>query len=145
MNVEKTFLKTFLKNFEEEAFAVDFWDGEEVVLGKGEPLFRVHIKKPLNKKDLLSSTSLAFGEAYMNGDVEFEGDFFLALNTVLKYMNKFNSDHKALPEIFHKITNKYRAAYFSQLENIITENMLYSQPKYNCSYGIFFPASLRCN
>ena len=106
MNVEKTFLKTFLKNFEEEAFAVDFWDGEEVVLGKGEPQFRVHIRKPLNKKDLLSSTSLAFGEAYMNGDVEFEGDLFLALNTVLKYMNKFNSDHKALPEIFHKITNK---------------------------------------
>ena len=31
MNVEKTFLKTFLKNFEGEAFAVDFWDGEEVV------------------------------------------------------------------------------------------------------------------
>lgn len=106
MNIEKTFLKTFLKNFEEEAFAVDFWDGEEVVLGKGEPLFRVHIKKPLNKKDLLNSTSLAFGEAYMNGDVEFEGDLFLALNTVLKYMNKFNSNHKALPEIFHKITNK---------------------------------------
>ncbi|MBM6860668.1 class I SAM-dependent methyltransferase, partial [Clostridium saudiense] len=106
MNLEKTFLKTFLKNFEEEAFAVDFWDGEEVILGKGEPLFRVHIKKPLNKKDLLNSTSLAFGEAYMNGDVEFEGDLFLALNTVLKYMDKFNSDHKALPEIFHKITNK---------------------------------------
>ena len=106
MNVEKTFLKTFLKKYEGEAFAVDFWDGEEVVLGNGEPLFRVHIKKPLNKKDLLSSTSLAFGEAYMNGDVEFEGDLFLALNTVLKYMNKFNSDHKALPEIFHKITNK---------------------------------------
>ena len=54
MNLEKTFLKTFLKNFEEEAFAVDFWDGEEVILGKGEPLFRVHIKKPLNKKDLLN-------------------------------------------------------------------------------------------
>ena len=106
MNIEKTFLKTFLKNFEGEAFSVDFWDGEEVVLGKGEPLFKIHIKKPLNKKDLLNSTSLTFGEAYMNGDVEFEGDLFLALNNVLKYMNKFNSNHKALPEIFHKVTNK---------------------------------------
>ena len=106
MNIEKTFLKTFLKNFEVEAFSVDFWDGEEVVLGKGEPLFKIHIKKPLNKKDLLNSTSLTFGEAYMNGDVEFEGDLFLALNNVLKYMNKFNSNHKALPEIFHKVTNK---------------------------------------
>ena len=59
MNIEKTFLKTFLKNFEVEAFSVDFWDGEEVVLGKGEPLFKIHIKKPLNlqKKDYLQLRS----------------------------------------------------------------------------------------
>ena len=106
MNLEKTFLKTFLKNFEEEAFQVDFWDKEELLIGKGEPKFKIILNKPLNKVDLLNSTSLAFGEAYMNGDVEFEGDLFLVLNTILKYMNKFNSNTKALPEVFHKFTNK---------------------------------------
>lgn len=106
MNLEKTFLNTFLKNFDEENFEVDFWDGDKILIGKGEPRFKVKINKPLNKKDLLNSTSLAFGEAYMNGDVEFEGDLFLVLDTVLKYMNKFTTNHKALPEIFHKFTNK---------------------------------------
>ena len=106
MDIEKSFFKTFLKNFEEISFQLKFWDGEEIKVGPDAPKFRIILKAPLKKKDLLTSTSLTFGEAYMNGDVEFEGDLFLALNTVLKYMNKFNSDNKALPEIFHKITNK---------------------------------------
>ncbi len=106
MNLEKTFLKTFLKNFEEESFQVNFWDGEELLIGNGEPQFKVSINKPIDKKALLNSTSLAFGEAYMDGDVEFDGDLFLVLNTILKYINKFNTNHKALPQIFHKVTNK---------------------------------------
>ena len=106
MNLEKTFLKTFLKNFEEESFQVNFWDGEELLIGNGEPQFKVLINKPIDKKALLNSTSLAFGEAYMDGDVEFDGDLFLVLNTILKYINKFNTNHKALPQIFHKVTNK---------------------------------------
>ena len=106
MNLEKTFLKTFLKNFEEESFQVNFWDDEELLIGNGEPQFKVLINKPIDKKALLNSTSLAFGEAYMDGDVEFDGDLFLVLNTILKYINKFNTNHKALPQIFHKVTNK---------------------------------------
>ena len=106
MNLEKTFLKTFLKNFEEESFQVNFWDGEELLIGNGEPQFKVSINKPIDKKALLNSTSLAFGEAYMDGDVEFDGDLFLVLNTILKYINKFNTNHKVLPQIFHKVTNK---------------------------------------
>ena len=82
MNLEKTFLKTFLKNFEEESFQVNFWDGEELLIGNGEPQFKVLINKPIDKKALLNSTSLAFGEAYMDGDVEFDGDLFLVLNTI---------------------------------------------------------------
>lgn len=106
MNLEKTFLKTFLKNFEEEAFEVEFWDGDKVIVGKETPKFTIKLNKPLKKLELLNSTSLAFGEAYMNGDVEFEGDLFLVLNTILKHMNKFTTNHKALPQIFHKVTNK---------------------------------------
>lgn len=37
MDLEKTFLKAFLKNFEEESFIVNLWDGEKVIVGEGEP------------------------------------------------------------------------------------------------------------
>ena len=106
MDLEKTFLKTFLKNFDEESFIVKLWDGEEVKLGKEEPQFLINIKNPLKKKDLLNSTSLAFGEAYMNGDVEFEGDLYIILDTILRHINKFSTKFENLPQIFHKITSK---------------------------------------
>ena len=63
------------------------------------------LNKPIPKKELLSSATLAFGEAYMNGDLEVEGDFSLMLNTVLKYKDKFTTDFKGLPKIFSNLTS----------------------------------------
>ena len=91
MDLEKTFLKAFLKNFEEESFIVNLWDGEKVIVGEGEPQFTINIKNPLKKKDLINSTSLAFGEAYMNGNVEFEGDLYTILDVILRHINKFST------------------------------------------------------
>ena len=48
MDLEKTFLKAFLKNFEEESFIVNLWDGEKVIVGEGEPQFTINIKNPFN-------------------------------------------------------------------------------------------------
>lgn len=106
MDLEKAFLKAFLKNFDDESFEVKFWDGDKVILGNDNPKFKININKPLKKKDLLNSTSLAFGEAYMNGDVEFEGDLYLILDTILKHINKFSTKFENLPSIFHKSTSK---------------------------------------
>ena len=106
MDLEKTFLKSFLKNFEEESFIVNLWDGEKVIVGEGEPQFTINIKNPLKKKDLINSTSLAFGEAYMNGNVEFEGDLYTILDVILRHINKFSTKFENLPQIFHKVTNK---------------------------------------
>ena len=74
MDIEKNFFKAFLKNFQEIYFQLKFWDGEEIKVGNDEPKFKIILKAPLKKKDLLTSTTLAFGEAYMNGDLEIEGD-----------------------------------------------------------------------
>ena len=105
MNVDKIFIKSFLHTFKDESFCVKFWDGDEVKVGENEPLFKIILKKPIPKKDILTSTTLAFGEAYMNGDLEVEGDFLLMLNTVLKYKDKFTTDFKGLPKIFSNLTS----------------------------------------
>ena len=84
------FLKQFIKEFDKEPFEVTFCNGESMLVGESSPKFKLKIKRPLERKDIMNSTSLAFGEAYMNGDVEFEGDLFFILNTFMSQIDKFS-------------------------------------------------------
>ena len=138
MNVDKMFLKVFLHNFEGESFSVKFWDGDEVKIGDNTPLFKIILNKPIPKKDILASTTLAFGEAYMNGDLEVEGDFLLMLNTVLKYKEKFTTDFKGLPKIFSNLTSakkqKEEVTYHYDIGNDFYKLWLDDTLSYSCGY-----------
>ena len=138
MNVDKIFLKSFLHTFKDESFCVKFWDGDEVKVGENEPLFKIILKKPIPKKDILTSTTLAFGEAYMNGDLEVEGDFLLMLNTVLKYKEKFTTDFKGLPKIFSNLVStkkqKEEVTYHYDIGNDFYKLWLDDTLSYSCAY-----------
>ena len=138
MNVDKIFIKSFLHTFKDESFCVKFWDGDEVKIGENEPLFKIILKKPIPKKDILTSTTLAFGEAYMNGDLEVEGDFSLMLNTVLKYKDKFTTDFKGLPKIFSNLTStkkqKEEVTYHYDIGNDFYKLWLDDTLSYSCAY-----------
>ena len=138
MNVDKMFLKAFLHDFEGESFSVKFWDGDEVKIGDNTPLFKIILNKPIPKKDILASTTLAFGEAYMNGDLEVEGDFLLMLNTVLKYKEKFTTDFKGLPKIFSNLTSakkqKEEVTYHYDIGNDFYKLWLDDTLSYSCGY-----------
>lgn len=138
MNVDKIFLKSFLHTFKDESFCVKFWDGDEVKVGENEPLFKIILKKPIPKKDILKSTTLAFGEAYMNGDLEVEGDFLLMLNTVLKYKEKFTTDFRGLPKIFSNLTSrkkqKEEVTYHYDIGNDFYKLWLDDTLSYSCAY-----------
>lgn len=138
MNVDKIFIKSFLHTFKDESFCVKFWDGDEVKVGENEPLFKIILKKPIPKKDILTSTTLAFGEAYMNGDLEVEGDFLLMLNTVLKYKDKFTTDFKGLPKIFSNLTStkkqKEEVTYHYDIGNDFYKLWLDDTLSYSCAY-----------
>ena len=138
MNVDKIFLKSFLHTFKDESFCVKFWDDDEVKVGENDPLFKIILKKPIPKKDILTSTTLAFGEAYMNGDLEVEGDFLLMLNTVLKYEEKFTTDFKGLPKIFSNLTSrkkqKEEVTYHYDIGNDFYKLWLDDTLSYSCAY-----------
>ena len=138
MNVDKIFIKSFLHTFKDESFCVKFWDGDEVKVGENEPLFKIILKKPIPKKDILTSTTLAFGEAYMNGDLEVEGDFLLMLNTVLKYKDKFTTDFKGLPKIFSNLKStkkqKEEDTYHYDIGNDFYKLWLDDTLSYSCAY-----------
>ena len=138
MNVDKIFIKSFLHTFKDESFCVKFWDGDEVKVGENDPLFKIILKKPIPKKDILTSTTLAFGEAYMNGDLEVEGDFLLMLNTVLKYKEKFTTDFRGLPKIFSNLTStkkqKEEVTYHYDIGNDFYKLWLDDTLSYSCAY-----------
>ena len=75
MNILDNFLVHYLRRFDRDCFTVRLHD-KTYTIGEGQPLFNIIINKDIPKKELLASTSLALGEAYMRKDVEIEGDLW---------------------------------------------------------------------
>lgn len=80
--------------------------GKEYKIGEGEPTFTVRFNKSIPVSNLLTSTSIALGEAYMNGDLEIEGDLYNALDHFLGQMGKFSTDQNALKKLIFTSSSK---------------------------------------
>jgi cyclopropane-fatty-acyl-phospholipid synthase len=67
--------------FEPTGLPVSFrlWDGTQVDVGGPAPFALVFRSRDIFRHLLLSPTPLRFGEAYIEGDVDIEGDFFAAM------------------------------------------------------------------
>lgn len=63
-------LVSFLKKFDRYPFCVKS-NQEEYRIGEGEPEFTVNFKRPVFLQALMTSTSLALGEASKNADGRF--------------------------------------------------------------------------
>ena len=85
------FIISFLQRFDEHPFDVKI-HGKTHHIGNGNPAFVVDLKEDIEGKELLTSTSLALGEAYMKGNLEVEGDLFEALDSFLGQMDRFSTD-----------------------------------------------------
>lgn len=103
--ITENVLISFLKKFDEYPFAVEI-SGKEYLIGTGAPLFKVKLHKDIPLSALTTSTSLALGEAYMDGDLEIEGDLYFALDHFLGQMGKFSTDESALKKIMHSSVSK---------------------------------------
>ncbi len=95
----------FMKRFDEHPFEMVV-EGETVRIGEGEPTFRILFHKAPSMRELLKSTSIALGEAYMDGNLEIEGDLYTALNLFLGQMGKFSTDTNALKKLIFSSTTK---------------------------------------
>ena len=101
----KDILVTFLERFTDYPFLVKL-NGKEYKIGEGTPEFTVKFNKSIPKTKLLTSTSLALGEAYMDKDLEIEGDLYSALDHFLGQLGKFSTDENALKKIMHSSVSK---------------------------------------
>ncbi len=56
-------------------FCFEYWDGTRDTFGQGQPLFTVRFNSPDALKHTLANRFLGFGESYMDGGVDVEGDW----------------------------------------------------------------------
>lgn len=102
---EETILLPFLKKFDKHPFLVKTANGEYKI-GNGESEFTVRFHKSIPLKTLVTSTSLALGEAYMSGDLDIEGNLYHALDHFLDQMGKFSTDENILKKLMFTSTEK---------------------------------------
>ena len=103
--LEENVMVSFLRKFDQYPFCLKF-EGKEYMIGEGKPEFTIHLKKPIPMADLMKSTSIALGEAYMDGTLEVEGDLYYALNHFLGQMGKFSTDQSALKKLIFSSKSK---------------------------------------
>ncbi|MDE7313179.1 MAG: cyclopropane-fatty-acyl-phospholipid synthase family protein [Eubacterium sp.] len=103
--LEENVLVPFLKKFDQYPFCVRI-NKKEYKIGDGEPEFTVNFKKKIPLAALMTSTSLSLGEAYMDGDLEVEGDLYYALDHFLCQMDRFSTNESALKKLVFPSTAK---------------------------------------
>lgn len=103
--IEENLMIQFLKKFDSAPFNVKI-DGKEYRIGEGTPKFTVNFKKMIPLTDLTTSTSLALGEAYMDGNLEVEGDLYQALDIFLGQMEKFSTNESVLKKLLFTAASK---------------------------------------
>ena len=137
MHIMDNFLIYYLQRFDKYCFDVVL-HGHTYTIGTGEPLFRVLVHKDIPKKALLTSTSLALGEAYMRGDIEVEGDLFVVLKCILKQIDQFSLDRSAVNSLLYpsedKTTQREEVCSHYDLGNDFYKLWLDPTLSYSCAY-----------
>lgn len=101
------FLINYLSNIIPVTFDLKNSDGITTTIGNDKPQFTLTIHKDLSKKELLKSTSLALGEAYMRGDIDIDKDLYSVLNLFLAGLDtNFISNESKLKQILYPSLNK---------------------------------------
>lgn len=136
MTVNKGMIE-FLKKFDENPFCVELKE-KEYKIGEGNPLFKVKFNKELSLVDLMTSTSIALGEAYMKEELEIEGDLYHALNSFLGQMGKFQTDKKSLKKLIFtsssKRNQKKEVSSHYDIGNDFYKLWLDESLSYSCAY-----------
>lgn len=133
---EKEFLE-FMRKFDDEPFTIGI-HGEDYLIGIGKPKFRVQIHKIPAISELMTSTSIALGEAYMRGEIEIEGDLYHALNHFMGQLGKFQTDKKHLKKLMFssnsKKNQKKEVSSHYDIGNSFYKLWLDDTMSYSCGY-----------
>ena len=134
--IENEFIK-FMQKFDAHPFEMVI-NGNVHKIGEGDPTFSILVNKVPPVVDMLTSTSITLGEAYMNGDIQIQGDLYQALNMFLGQMGKFSTDQNKLKKlIFTSMSKKNQQKEVSShydIGNDFYKLWLDETMSYSCGY-----------
>lgn len=135
---EKNKVKEQLEQISDVPFKVEWLDEDVFFIGDGEPKFTLKVNKLVKKIELLQSTSLALGEAYMDREIEVDGDLFTVLNIAMSQLDNFTVNSQALKNILYTSTNiknqKKEVASHYDIGNDFYKLWLGKTMNYSCGY-----------
>lgn len=131
------FLTDYLTKFIQVPFVLKT-ETDETKIGDGDPEFTVTFHKEISKTDLLTSTSLALGEAYMRGDIEVDRDLYEVLDLFMGHMNKFTTDKSKLKKLIitslNRKNQKAEVTAHYDIGNDFYKLWLDESMSYSCAY-----------
>lgn len=132
-----SYISQYLKELIPVTFELETAE-EFQVIGTGPVQFKVKIKKDIPKSELVKSTSLALGEAYMRGDIELDRDLYEVLDLFLGRMEHFRADRWALRHLLHTSTSlktqKKQVTSHYDIGNDFYKLWLDETMSYSCGY-----------
>lgn len=133
---EREFVR-FMSRFDACPFELTLGD-KKYPIGSGTPVFAVTLHQAPTLKELLTSTSIALGEAYMNGNLEIKGRLYDVLNLFLGQLSKFSTDSKKLKSLMFtslsKRNQKKEVSSHYDLGNDFYRLWLDETMSYSCGY-----------
>tara|TARA_R110001583_G_scaffold43030_1_gene136789 strand:- start:3823 stop:4980 length:1158 start_codon:yes stop_codon:yes gene_type:complete len=128
-----------MKNVSDQTFTLKFLDGEDFKIGEGESKFTMIINKFPDKKKLFNNASVALGEAYVNGDIDFIGNTQDIIESMIKNKNSFFHENKLLTILkkfksISKSNSKEDIAYHYDIGNDFYSLWLDKTMSYSCAY-----------
>lgn len=73
---------------------ITYWDGSKQLVGEGETEAKIWFNKPLDWSFIQEDASLALAEAYMDRDIEVEGDLQAIITDAFNQQDSFLTDNK---------------------------------------------------
>ncbi len=138
--MEKKWLHLFLQKLKDCNFEVMYWDGAVVRYGSDEPTIKIILKQPFKNFDL-SDPMLAFGEAYMDDYIDFDGNLDDVMKLVRKNYHLFsnknklmNTTAKLLNNTMIKSKQKENIHHHYDLGNDFFSLWLDETMSYSCAY-----------
>jgi cyclopropane-fatty-acyl-phospholipid synthase len=95
--MHKELFRAVFRSISSISFAVTYWDGETEIYGPKEVRdlpFRIIFNQPLNLREMLEDPETMFGQAYMDQQIDVEGDFPALLNLLLRNVDVFKSTER---------------------------------------------------
>lgn len=139
MNVDKLFYENLFEGLFSDPCQVEFWDGDIHQFGEGDMKFRIILREPLAKSELIGDSSLAFGEAYMQDKIEIEGSVRDVIESLYKNKDSFLHQKSAYLKVAKFISNgirksKENAQYHYDIGNDFYRLWLDDTLTYSCAY-----------